>query len=274
MNGDTTVATEREPYSIGYGPAGTAMMAGRTAQGHAAFFLPYLKPGRTLLDGGCGPGSITLGLAAAVAPGRVVGIDVESGHLDLARERAAKQGLTNVSFEPASLYELPFAADSFDAVFLSAVLGNLRDPLRGLGEVRRVLRAGGVIGVTEFDKSGDLTYPLSEAMRQTLDLYARYKRSLGHEPDSGRRIPALLQTARFRAIQATASYHTVRGSADLARLGQEFAALLAEAWGDAFQREGWTDAAGVERMIADWRAFSEQPGAFLASAWCEVVAWK
>jgi cyclopropane fatty-acyl-phospholipid synthase-like methyltransferase len=45
--------------------------AERTAQSHAAFLLPHLRPGMDLLDLGCGPGSITLGLAAAVAPGKL-----------------------------------------------------------------------------------------------------------------------------------------------------------------------------------------------------------
>ena len=47
----------------------------RTAAENAAFFLPYLRPGLRLLDVGSGPGSITLGLAEAVAPGEAVGIE-------------------------------------------------------------------------------------------------------------------------------------------------------------------------------------------------------
>jgi len=131
-------------------------MSLRTAQSHAAFFLPQLKPGMSVLDCGCGPGTITLGLAALVAPGQVVGTEIEDSHVALARENAAKLNVPNARFEAADIYALPFADASFDAVFISAVLGNLREPIRGLREAYRVLKPGGVIGVKEFDHGGDL----------------------------------------------------------------------------------------------------------------------
>jgi ubiquinone/menaquinone biosynthesis C-methylase UbiE len=124
---------QREQYTMGYGPAATAIIAMRTAQSHAAFFL-YLKAGMSLLDCGCGPGTITAGFAELVAPGEVVGTEIEESHVAIARENAAKRNVRNVRFEAADIYELPFADASFDAVFISAVLGNLREPIRGLRE--------------------------------------------------------------------------------------------------------------------------------------------
>ena len=134
---------DREQYTMGYGPAATAMMATRTAQGHAAFFLPHLTPGMRLLDCGCGPGTISLGFAEVVAPGHVVGTEIEAAQVALAREHAATRHVANASFEVADIYALPFEDASFDAVFLSAVLGNLQDPVRGLRETYRVLKPGG-----------------------------------------------------------------------------------------------------------------------------------
>ena len=66
------MTTEREQYTMGYGPAATMIMGLRTAQAHAAFFLPHLKPGMNLLDCGCGPGTITLSVSQVVSPGNVV----------------------------------------------------------------------------------------------------------------------------------------------------------------------------------------------------------
>src|SRR3712207_2477179 len=87
----------------------------RTAEREGAFFLPYLRPGMRVLDVGCGPGTITVGLAAAVAPGEVVGVDRASRALEQARALAAERGVANVRFETADLHALPFPDAAFDA---------------------------------------------------------------------------------------------------------------------------------------------------------------
>src|SRR5688572_8059537 len=71
-------------------------MAARTVTRDAAFLLPYLHPGMELLDAGCGPGSITVGLAEVVAPGGVVGVDLQAAQVEQARTLAAERGVTNV----------------------------------------------------------------------------------------------------------------------------------------------------------------------------------
>jgi catechol 2,3-dioxygenase-like lactoylglutathione lyase family enzyme len=76
----------------------------RTAENSAAYLLPHLRPGLSLLDVGCGPGTITVDLARRVAPGRVVGIDVSLGAIECSssctarsspgRDRLTADGLT------------------------------------------------------------------------------------------------------------------------------------------------------------------------------------
>src|SRR5262249_34936469 len=111
-----------EVYTQQHNSAFVAEMAARTAAKEAAFFLPHLRPGMQLLDVGCGPGSITLGLAGVVGPGVVVGIDVDPTQVEQARALALERGVTNVRFEVADLYRLPFPDGSFDAAFAHTVI--------------------------------------------------------------------------------------------------------------------------------------------------------
>ena len=127
------------------------LLSRRSAGKEAAFFLPQLRPGMRLLDCGCGPGSITLGLAAAVAPAPVVGVDLNAADIAAARALATRRGVSNVSFVVASVYALPFPDATFDAAFAHALLQHLGEPGRALKEVRRVLRPGGVAGLSDAD---------------------------------------------------------------------------------------------------------------------------
>jgi ubiquinone/menaquinone biosynthesis C-methylase UbiE len=264
----------KEQYTLGYGAAATAMMAGRTAEGHAAFFVSHLQPGMKVLDCGCGPGSVTLGLATIVAPGEAVGTDLEESQLEVGRKAAAQRGIGNARFEIADAYQLPFADESFDAIFISAVLGNLREPARGLREAYRVLKPGGVIGVKEFDHSGDLVHPLDDDLAAGLELYNRLRRHNGHDPESGRKVLSMLEQCGFHNASMRATYETFTSTAVLTQFGGLYAALISEAFAAPLQELGWATAAEIDRVVQSWRNFAKHPGAVYALTWCEGLAWK
>ena len=69
---------QTDTYTPGYSNPVLSFMGQRTAETHAGFFLPLFRPGWQVLDAGCGPGTITLGLAQRVAPGHVAGIWCEA----------------------------------------------------------------------------------------------------------------------------------------------------------------------------------------------------
>lgn len=264
----------REEYTMGYGPAATGLMGRRSAQTHAAFFVPHLKPGMSVLDCGCGPGSVTFGFAEIVAPGSVVGTDVEASQMALATESAAQRQLANARFEAASIYELPFPDDSFDAVFMSALIGNLREPIRGLREAYRVLKPGGVIGVKEFDQGGDIVHPVEPAMAKYEELYRRLRSEHGHNGESGRLIGTLLLEAGFSDLRMTAAYEALSDAKVLNGAAQVFIGLLNETWSEAFLSRGWATADDIQAMREAWLRFAEFPGALFVAAWCEAVAFK
>lgn len=90
-------------------PKLTSLYDYRTAKDYAAYLLPHLKPNFSILDVGCGPGSITRDFAQFVPEGRVVGIDVSSGVVDQAR---AKFQAPNLSFEVGDATDLAQFADN------------------------------------------------------------------------------------------------------------------------------------------------------------------
>src|SRR5262249_31556758 len=106
----------------------------RTAEDSAAYLLPHLEPGSSVLDIGCGPGTITADLAERVAPGEVRAVDQSADVLDVARAEAERRNLANVSFATADVHQLDFPDDTFDVVHAHQVLQHVADPVQALRE--------------------------------------------------------------------------------------------------------------------------------------------
>ncbi len=131
----------------------------RNAENSAAYLLAHLHPGMSLLDVGCGPGTITEDLARRVAPGAVVGVDGAAGVVAEARGRPARADLPSISFEVADAYRLPFEDGSFDVVHAHQVLQHLDDPVAALEEMRRVCRPGGIVAARDSDYPAMTYFP-------------------------------------------------------------------------------------------------------------------
>ena len=95
-----------ERYAGGYSPLLLQRLSSRSVARQGAFFVPHLRPDMRLLDCGCGPGAMTVELAKAVAPGEVVGIDIEPSQFATGTARAQQEGVTNVQFAVGNLYAL------------------------------------------------------------------------------------------------------------------------------------------------------------------------
>jgi ubiquinone/menaquinone biosynthesis C-methylase UbiE len=274
-NESGTPDRRRERYTLGYGNAAMAMMASRTATSHAGFFLPHLRPGMRLLDCGCDPGTITIGLAEAVRPGDVLGLDVEANQVQFATDRAKAQGVSNVRFEVGDIYELPAEDASFDGIFIEAVLMNLREPLRGLHEAYRVLKPGGVIGVREVDHAGDLRFPHDPAIEQGIALYIRARQHNGHDPYVGRKLRSLLHEANFAPIHASASFESSGTPEAVQAASQIYGGLMTQSnITDQILEHGWADRPTLDQIGVAWREFGAHSGAFMTLTWCEAVGWK
>src|SRR4051794_4046759 len=137
-------------YTHGHADAVLRSHRWRTAENSAAYLLPHLRPGLSLLDVGCGPGSLTADLAVRVAPGRVVALDSAATPLDEARAAAAAAGV-DVDVRVGDAYAIDLPDDSVDVVHAHQVLQHVTDPVAVLREMARVCRPGGVVAARDAD---------------------------------------------------------------------------------------------------------------------------
>jgi ubiquinone/menaquinone biosynthesis C-methylase UbiE len=245
------------------------LISERTAAFGAAFLLPHLRPGMSLLDCGCGPGSITLDLAKVVAPGEVVGVDVNPAEIDAARQAAVKREIVNARFDVADIYALPFPDASFDAAYANTVLQHLDDPPQALREMRRVLRPGGIVGIQDPDWATLLRTP----SMPLLDLFPQFVARSFKQPYYARNLRHLLLQAGFVRAEAGA-IAAAAGTLDrtLYWVRQDLI-LLRDAVSKRALEEGWADQATLDQMRVEIEAWSRRADAFLAILICNAIGW-
>ena len=177
----------------------------RTAGNSAAHLVPCLVAGMSLLDVGCGPGTITADLAGLVAPGRVTAMEITGEALQLAEAEAHARGQENIDFAVGDVCALDFPDDTFDVVHAHQVLQHVADPVRALSEMRRVCRPGGIVAARDSDYAGFTWFPRVPELEEWLVLYRQAARANGGEPDAGRQLLSWARAAGFTDVTATAS---------------------------------------------------------------------
>jgi SAM-dependent methyltransferase len=220
-------------------------------------------------------GAVTAALASRVK--RAIGIDIEPHAIERARRLAAQSDQTSMEFTEADMTALPFGDNAFDAVFAHGVLYHLDAATlaKTLGEARRVLRPGGVIGIRDSDTGGDILHPESKGLLKTLDLWMKW---YGHaDLDSvrfGRRQSAVLRTHGFTPVWSGASY--VNHSAD-ADARCETVADAQQSLNDLRRgliARGLTNDDEIDEAIAAWGIWGRDPDAMYLRCRCECVARK
>jgi SAM-dependent methyltransferase len=126
---------------------------GRYGQGLAEAMLQTarVEPGMRVLDVGCGPGPLALQGARIVGPENVAAVDPSEPWVAACRERIPG---ADVRVAPAE--SLPFADVSFDAVLAQLVVNFLSDAPRGVAEMVRVAKPGGVVAACVWDYAGGM----------------------------------------------------------------------------------------------------------------------
>lgn len=202
------VMPTQQPYTHGHHDSVLRSHRWRTAQNSAAYLLPLLAPGMDLLDVGCGPGTLTADLAARVAPGCAVGVDLSSDVVAQARAHARGRGVANVSFRVGDFQTAGLAAASFDVVHAHQVLEHLEDPVGALEAMARLTRPGGIVAARDADYSAMTWAPADDRLDRWLAMIVEVTRRNGGEADAGRYLLGWGQQAHMRVVSYTTSTWT------------------------------------------------------------------
>jgi SAM-dependent methyltransferase len=249
----------------------------RGATAVAGFFLPHIQPGMSLLDCGCGPGTITMDFAEGLAPSRIVGIDWWPGW-DERDQKARDRGLTNLCFHPADVQNLPYQDNSFDAVWASSCLQWVQDKQRAVSEIFRVLKPGGVFGARDRNLDGDIFGNPNPDVQRARRLHYRVQERVANrwgDVRFGGKLRAAFIDAGFENVTSTFSYEN-HGTNEGGRWACDFFCnYLVQDWAiEAMIKRRWANKETIEGMVKAWQQWAEDPRSYYCIARGEAVGWK
>ena len=262
-------------YTMGYSDEFRQLLDRRSMETHAAHLVPYLRSGLRVLDFGCGPGTISVGLARAVDPGEVHGVDMEESQIELARAAAEAGGHKNAKFHVGDVTSLPFEDNSFDVAHCHAVLMHVPDTSGALAEVKRVLKPGGIIASRETVVASCFAEPTTDTLRSGWTVFGNLISANGGHPQMGRELKNYLVEAGFIDVQASASFDVFSTPDDVAFL---HGFIIDWFFSPAVIAAATAYGLATHEQFEEWRAALEQwrghAGALGAIAFGEAIATK
>jgi ubiquinone/menaquinone biosynthesis C-methylase UbiE len=198
--------------------------------------------GSRVLEAGCGVGAQTVILAKNSPGALFTSVDISPVSVKAAAAVVQRAGFSNVTFQTANIFKLPFPKASFDHVFACFVLEHLKEPVKALRCLKAVLKPGGTLTVIEGDHGSTLFHPRSDAAWKTIQCLIDLQAQAGGDALLGRRLYPLARAAGFRKVTVSPRFVYVDASRP--------------AWVEGFTRntyiamvEGVRDRALAKRLI-------------------------
>ena len=157
-------------------------------------------PKSWILEAGCGVGAQTITLAKNSPDAQITSVDISKTSVEEARKKINQAGFTNVVFRQGDIFNLPFAAESFDHIFVCFVLEHLKQPTEALICLKKLLKTGGTITVIEGDHGSAYFYPYSIAARKAIQCQVALQKRAGGNTNIGRKLYPLLNKAEFTDV--------------------------------------------------------------------------
>ena len=263
-------------YTVGFGQEYTTYQLGFQAADTSAWLLEQLRPGHRVLDMGCGPGSITLGLAQAVGPeGQALGVDMEENQVSTARELADGLGVVNAAFITGDVTAMDLPEAEFDAVHIHRVLTHVPDTTAVLAQAMRALRPGGVIFCRDMITEMCFTEPDTGILDEAWRMYESLVYWDDGHPNIGRQLKEILITAGFREVNTRATFRTHQTREEIQAIHR-----MVKSWllSEEIAQPAITYGAASQQICRDiaeaFDRWLEHPGAWMAQAYGEAMGRK
>ncbi|KAJ5453623.1 uncharacterized protein N7458_004579 [Penicillium daleae] len=244
--------TESATYTHGHHASVVRSHSWRTAQNSIAFLLPHLKPDMKILDIGCGPGTITVDVAAHVPQGHITGLERAGAILTQARANAQAKGVTNIDFVEGDANALSYADDTFDVVFCHQVLQHVGDPVGMLTEMKRVVKKGG------------------DCCGEGGGLWRN-----GGEPNAGRMLHAWARRAGFDDVQCSCTMWCYASKEDVKWWSESWVdRSLKSSFATTAIEHGLAAKEDLERISQAWREWGQDRDAWISIPSAEILCIK
>lgn len=217
-----------------------------------------------VLEAGCGIGAQTKIIATKNPETNFISIDISENSLKEAAETIKSLNINNVEFKQANIYNLPFADETFDSVIICFVLEHLHNPVKALGELKRVLKKEGTIVAIEGDHGSTFFYPDSKYAHLVIDCQVQLQRQNGGNSNIGRELYPLLTSIGFTDISVSPRMVYVDASRPQLVEGfikNTFTAMI-EGIREKAINQGLADSLTFEQGIKDLYRTTEPDGVF------------
>ena len=242
--------------ATGAGAAGRLNVLHRiySPAGREALLEAGLSGGMSVADFGCGSGTMTRLLASLVGPtGSVTGIDLHAAQIVMASQFCALEGFANTTFLAADACNTGLPESEFDLVYCRFLLLHLTNPAACLGEMRRVLKPGGILVVEDGDLASACSVPPT-ALDAFADLFTRLAPIRGVDYSVANRLCHLVADAGFSIINL--KVHQPSGRTGLSGLLLKWSV---EEAGPAFVEAGLITADQLKRKLAEMDSAAGDP---------------
>jgi SAM-dependent methyltransferase len=219
-----------------------------------------IAPGWHCVDLGCGGGHVTMELARRVGPsGHVTGVDLDEELLGAARERAAAQGLGNVTFRAGPVEEV--TETGFDLAYARMLLSHLADPATLVGRMATAVAPRGIVVVEDVHFAGCFAEPACPAYEQWVAWFTEAVRRNGGDLDIGPRLPGLLRQAglELRGVRVAQPAFVDGPLKQLQQMSMDKVRVAILAAGVTTERE-------YDAAHAELKTFTDDPTTLIAAA--------